>query len=66
MIVVYTADMERLVLEDATRYKTDEHNNLEVLTGRQGDKPVGLFNAPHWNRVLIEDGLGDDDDDDQD
>lgn len=62
MITVYTADLERIVFPEATRYKTDEHNNLEVLGGRNGDEPLAVFAESHWNRVVVE-GVDDDGED---
>lgn len=62
MIVVYTTDMERLKMIGAVRFRTDEHNNLEILTGKNGEDLAGLLNESHWSRVAIED---DDDDEDQ-
>lgn len=56
MIVVYTLGGERIQCEDATRYRTDEHNNLEVTGGTQHQPtPVACFNENHWERVVIED-----------
>ncbi len=54
MIVVYTADMERLRMIGAVRYRTDEHNNLEILTGKNGEDLAGLLNESHWSRVASE------------
>lgn len=54
MIVVYTIDEERITCPGATRYKTDEHNNLEVLGGRQGEDPAAVFADGQWKRVVIE------------
>lgn len=56
MIVVYTVDEERISCPGATRYKTDEHNNLEVLAGPRGDDPVAVFADGQWKRVVVEDG----------
>lgn len=57
MIVVYTEDGERIECPDANRYKTDEHNNLEVLCGPENrPQPVACFNADWWMRVLVEGG----------
>jgi hypothetical protein len=55
VIVVYTLDGERIEFEGANRFKTDEHNNLEILCG-QASNPVaaGCFNECHWLRVLVE------------
>lgn len=57
MIVVYTLDGERIECVGANRFRTDEHNNLEILTG-QSNNPVALacFSEGHWARVLVEDG----------
>ncbi len=57
MIVVYAEDGERIEFEGATRYRTDEHNNLEVLSGNAANPvAVGCFNKDNWLRVLVEDG----------
>jgi len=58
LIVVYTAAGERVECFDATRFRTDEHNNLEIIAaGRNGQPiPVACFNGDHWERAVIEDG----------
>lgn len=52
MISVYLGD-ERFVFPDATRYCMDEHNNLDVMTGPDGDKPLSSFHRDHWDRVQV-------------
>jgi hypothetical protein len=57
VIVVYTLDDDRIEFEGATRFRTDEHNNLEILTGTANNPAaVGCFNEGNWLRVLVEDG----------
>lgn len=58
IIKVYTADGEVLEFEDAVRYATDEHNNLELYGGPiiQGQPPevlMELFAKGEWVRVGI-------------
>lgn len=56
MIVVYTPEGERVECEGATRFRTDEHNNLEVTAGTQHQpSALACFNENHWERVVIED-----------
>lgn len=40
----------------ATRYATDEHNNLEVFTGSEGDRPLHLYRADRWLEVEVDGG----------
>jgi hypothetical protein len=55
LIVVYTPSGERVPV-DGNRYKTDEHNNLEVLSGPQNSPNlVACFNTQGWDRVVVED-----------
>ena len=56
MITVLDTDGSAHEFSDARRYSTDEHNNLEVWTGVQGDRLVALFHREHWLRVEVEDG----------
>lgn len=57
MIVVYTVDLEKIEFPGANRFRTDEHNNLEILTGVTANPTcVGCFNEGNWLRVLVEDG----------
>lgn len=54
MIVVESGpDGEVLEFEEATRYSTDEHNNLELWAGADGDKLIQLFNARLWQTVGV-------------
>lgn len=63
VIVVYTLDGERIEFLSANRFRTDEHNNLELLAG-QANNPtaVGCFNEANWLRVLVEEVLVEEDD----
>lgn len=49
-VTVHTVD--RAFEFDATAVRTDEHNNLEVMAGTNGSKPLGLFNKDHWESAL--------------
>ncbi len=49
-ITIHTADES--VTFNATRVATDEHNNLEVMGGIKGDKPLALFNKECWESAL--------------
>lgn len=57
-VTVHTVD--RAVEFDATAVRTDEHNNLEVLSGRLNDKPLGLFNKDSWESALYGEEVTDD------
>lgn len=48
-VSVYAAD-DRVVFQGVANVCTDEHNNLEILGVK--DKPLGLFNRDHWDRVI--------------
>lgn len=55
MIVVYTLDEERVEFPGANRWKTDEHNNLDIMAGSQNNPDaLGCFNRDNWIRVLVE------------
>ena len=55
MITVYTKDGET-PFPDATRFATDEHNNLEIMAGRDGEASVHCFSNGYWLRVGVDDG----------
>ena len=42
-------------IEDATRFSTDEHNNLEIWLGDQGDRLARVFARGQWVSVGVED-----------
>lgn len=44
---------------DATAVRTDEHNNLELLGGPKGEKPLGLFNKDSWESALYGEEVAD-------
>lgn len=50
MITVHCSDGEGYLFEGASRYVTDEHNNLEVMAAQS---PVGCFTAGFWLRVEV-------------
>lgn len=57
MIVVHSPDGESHDFPSANRFKTDEHNNLELLKGAQNaPEYVACFNTAGWDRVVVEDG----------
>lgn len=53
MIVVYTVDGQRTEFPSVDRFKTDEHNNLEIHSGAV---IVGCFSEGTQWRLLVEDG----------
>lgn len=53
IVTVHTNDGEQRL--DATGYNTDEHNNLEVMTGSKQEKALALFNRDYWTAVLVGD-----------
>lgn len=55
MIVVHSSD-DGHEFADATRVSTDEHNNLEIWAGKQGDLLLALFHRDQWIRVEIDHG----------
>ncbi|AAN07929.1 hypothetical protein AVANI_11 [Mycobacterium phage Avani] len=54
MIVVHTHE-ELAECEGATRFSTDEHNNLCIWGGSKTDQLLGVFHAGHWVKVVVED-----------
>lgn len=40
----------------ATRYATDEHGDLEVFTGSDGDRPLHLYKRDRWLEVDVDGG----------
>lgn len=54
MIVVHTHD-EEVDCEGASRFSTDEHNNLCIFEGKSGDRLRAVFNASAWVKVVVED-----------
>jgi hypothetical protein len=55
MIIVETdansGESEVIDFTDATRFSTDEHNNLAIWTGPAGDMLMHLFSARLWRSV---------------
>lgn len=54
MIVVHTAE-EVTECDGASRFSTDEHNNLCVFEGKNGDRLRAVFNSSSWVKVVVED-----------
>ena len=54
MIVVETEDGS--VEFDASRFSTDEHNNLLIWVGAQGDKLLRVFAHGFWTAVGVDEG----------
>ena len=53
MIVVQTSE-ETVPFVDATRFSTDEHNNLCVFGGSKTDMLLAVFHAGHWENISVE------------
>ena len=53
-IIVVTREHGDFDFDDATRYVTDEHNNLEIMVGREGDRPVACFASDEWIVVSVD------------
>ena len=54
MIIVHDSDGEAREFPDATRFATDEHNNLELYMGRQGEKLIHLYRRDSWAQVEVD------------
>ncbi len=52
-MIVVRVDSDLFEIPDGTRFATDEHNNLCVFTGRQGDRLTHVFNG--WQQVEVAD-----------
>ena len=55
MIFVEAVDSSTIEFDTATRFSTDEHNNLEIWAGPQGDKLVQVFAEGVWRTVGVDD-----------
>jgi len=56
VILVESDDDDDVIeFDSATRYSTDEHNNLEVWSGVQGDRLIQLFASGAWRSVGVVD-----------
>lgn len=53
MIVVYF-EADSVDFEDATRFSTDEHNNLCIWGGRKTDELMAVFHPSRWRGVMVE------------
>lgn len=54
MIVIHT-ETETVPYGTATRFSTDEHNNLCVWGGKKTDMLLAVFHAGMWERVEVDD-----------
>ena len=54
MIVVHTVE-EVTDCDGASRFSTDEHNNLCIFEGKSGDRLRLVVNASQWVKVVVED-----------
>jgi hypothetical protein len=54
-VIVYTKDGP-VSLPEVTRYCTDEHNNLELMAGRDGETAMECFASGYWLRVGVDGG----------
>lgn len=55
MIFVELSDSSGCEFPDATRFSTDEHNNLEIWSGKQGDRLIQVFACGKWRNVGVDD-----------
>lgn len=51
MIIVHTPDGDSEDFEDATRFSTDEFNNLCLWGGRKQEDLLACIHASHWVKV---------------
>ncbi len=54
MIVVGVDDGDVVEFDAATRFSTDEHNNLQIFAGREGDRLIQVFAEGCWSTVGVE------------
>jgi hypothetical protein len=55
MITVYDSDGSKHEFDDASKVRTDEHNNLEVHEGKPGSERLTyLFNRQSWMATEID------------
>lgn len=59
MIFVESVDGEVTYFAAASRFSTDEHNNLEIWTGAQGDRLLQVFNRTAWRSAGVDDDHSD-------
>lgn len=55
MIVVHLLDGETEEYDDATRFATDEHNNLCIYAGKNTDKLLALYHPTVWAKCEVND-----------
>lgn len=53
MITVYDSDGQEREFPDATRFATDEHNNLELWAGSKGEQLICVYRRDNWSRVEV-------------
>ena len=56
MIFVECDDGDMTEFEAASRFSTDEHNNLEIWGGPEGDRLLQVFGKGVWRTVGASDG----------
>lgn len=54
-VVVVNADGEEIAFPSATRFATDEANNLCIFEGTHADQLTRLFAAGKWQEVGLTD-----------
>lgn len=54
MIVVGVDSDDVVEFDTATRFSTDEHNNLEIWAGPQGDQLIQVFAKGFWCSVGVD------------
>lgn len=58
MIVVHLLDGECEEFEDATRFATDEHNNLCIFVGKNTEKLFAVYHPAVWAKCEVADDEG--------
>jgi hypothetical protein len=58
MIFVETAGGDE-EFADATRFSTDEHNNLQLWDGPEAERLVQVFARGHWKSAGVDDESSD-------
>ncbi len=51
MVVVGVGEDDVVEFDSATRFATDEHNNLQIFAGREGDRLIQVFSHGYWVSV---------------
>lgn len=55
MIVVHLLDGDTEDHEEATRFATDEHNNLCIYTGKNTDALLAVYHPSVWAKCEVTD-----------